>query len=165
MIEDIIQQESPKEEIIEVSSSDVGKIEEVVEIPESVPGIETETEADEKEEKVDAGVWAPLEDSKILEQLERIDRYILKMLPVESYNAKGKSSYTGYSMKDHSRRTILNIRPNKSKATLRYGTIVEDKSKFKTLRITESGLFEGEDKVTLPELLKRLKSFVSEKGW
>lgn len=159
MIEDIIQQEKPEEDLIEINSSDFGKIS-VAEISEPTPEIKTETEVGEEE-----NLWSPLEDTKILELVQRADRYLLKMLPIESYRCTGKTQYVGYTMKDYTRRTVANIRLSKARAVLRLGILINGKTKFVSYKITADGLYQGEEKITLPNVVKLIKTFAKGKGW
>jgi len=129
-------------EVVEISEADVGAVEEVLGEPEIN--------------------FPPLEDKGVIEYVGKIVKELSKIGGLEFYHA-AKAKYWCWSY--GKAKACVNLRVSKTSGRLGVATLVNGKRLMLRYAITKDGIFEGDKRLSLKDLVKAVRKYTKDRGW
>jgi len=106
--------------------------------------------------------WAPLEDAKVMHQLDVVATTLLDIPGVSMYHAENAKYWCWSCGKN---KAVANLRTSKSSGRLGVATLVNGKRLMLRYAITKDGIFDGDKQLSLKELVKAVRKYIKDRSW
>lgn len=106
----------------------------------------------------------PCENEKVIKNILKFHKAMLKIKDVIFYRNAGKSAYINYIT--GARKSISGVHFSKSRARITMHTTDGKKATGNiSIKITADGFFKDGEKITLKEIVRQVKQYKSDRGW